>query len=320
MFSLRKRTARAFRREMEKRPLCSIDQRKDLKNLATGYWVYEQMLESFRQTGWFRFAPGFKAGVYGRERQDYCIKVMGMGVGEDPLYFCERGYYLAHEREMLQTFRDFGFQFLPRVMSLSDSVEFLVRECGLEREQAELRCKLNDVMITEHIRGVPLAVQTGHFLDYSLEIDRFSTSVLFEMTEALTQLKKELARANKQGLLHNDPMPPNILFTAENGAIAAKLVDFELAQNLRKKSPSFVNDSVQELYRERDVPRNTQTGQYTTNLDLYLMEESITLLRQTAQLMQSMGKNSSLLDAVNISLPFLGFIQVNLGKLKNGKT
>jgi hypothetical protein len=63
------------------------------------------------KAGLMRFAPGFKAGVYGHSASKYCIKVLGMGVGENPIYFCEHGFYLAHERDMLIAFRNAGFTF-----------------------------------------------------------------------------------------------------------------------------------------------------------------------------------------------------------------
>jgi hypothetical protein len=40
---------------------------------------------------------------------------MGMGVGENPLYFCERGYYIKRERDMLLEFRKSGFAFLQQL-------------------------------------------------------------------------------------------------------------------------------------------------------------------------------------------------------------
>ncbi len=46
----------------------------------------------------------------------------------------------------------------------------------------------------------------------------------------LKRLCPELESANSAGLLHNDPMPPNIIFGLDNNeSLRAWLVDFELA-------------------------------------------------------------------------------------------
>jgi hypothetical protein len=68
------------------------------------------------------------------------------------------------------------------------------------------------------------------------------------MHAALETLRIQLQRANNVGLAHNDPMPPNIIFTVgTSNRIQAKLVDFELAQNYRQTNPSYVNDTVESL-------------------------------------------------------------------------
>jgi len=49
----------------------------------------------------------------------------------------------------------------------------------------------------------------------------------------LKRLRRELESANSAELLHNDPMPPNIIFGLDNNEpLRAWLVDFELAQDL----------------------------------------------------------------------------------------
>ena len=46
----------------------------------------------------------------------------------------------------------------------------------------------------------------------------------------LKRLRRELESANSAELLHNDPMPPNIIFGLDNNeSLRAWLVDFELA-------------------------------------------------------------------------------------------
>jgi hypothetical protein len=40
----------------------------------------------------------------------------------------------------------------------------------------------------EYIPGVPLAIQTGRYLDYDVHIDAFETSVIDEMHAALRSL------------------------------------------------------------------------------------------------------------------------------------
>lgn len=296
--------------------LPSIENDGRFYNLAPGYWVYDELLSNLRQSGWVRFAPGFKAGLYGHPRNKFCIKVLGMGVGDDPLYFCERGYYLAHERAMLEDFRGHGFRFAPQPLSREESVRFLVDHCAVSPKQAEDRVYRDDVLIMEYISGIPFATQTGRFLNYDIDIVIFESEVLHEMPTALHRLKDALEKANSQGLLHNDPMPPNIIFTLdEEENLCARLVDFELAQNLGKPSPQYVNDSVAELYLERDVPKNPNTHKYKKNLDQHLMRESIDVAEEIVNAAPHIRKLAEVLDSVSISIPFLGGISVNLGRV-----
>lgn len=296
--------------------LPAIDGDKRFYNLAPGFWVYDELLSSLREAGWIRFAPGFKAGLYGHPQSDFCIKVLGMGVGDDPLYFCERGYYLAHERAMLEDFRTHGFNFAPQPLSREESVRFLVEHCKVSPKQAEIRVFRDDVLIMEYISGIPFATQTGRFLNYDINIVIFESNVLQDMLLALHRLKAELENANSQRLVHNDPMPPNIIFTLdEKDNICARLVDFELAQNLGKPSPEYVTNSVAELYLERDVPKNPNTHKYKQNLDQHLMHESIEVAEEIVKAAPHIRKLTDALDGVSISIPFLGGISVNLGRV-----
>jgi hypothetical protein len=135
------------------------------------------------------------------------------------------------------------------------------------------------------------------------------------MLMALHTLKSDLEKANSQDLHHNDPMPPNIIFTiGEGDRMRARVVDFELAQNLRITSPDYVNNSVAELYAERDVPRNSQTNKYTLNLDQHLMQESIGVAEEILRTAPQIRKLTDALDGVSISIPFLGGISIDLGR------
>lgn len=295
--------------------LLPIEKDNRLYNLAPGYWVYDEILSDLHQSGWIRIAPGFKSGLYAHPNKPLCIKILGMGVGENPLYFCERGYYLEHERNMLSDFRSAGFLFAPEVLTQTDSIHFLINECGVRPHQAEARVWNNDLIITEYIPGIPFATQTGHHLNYDLNVIPFDDNVLDEMCKALEELSIKIRNANSKSLLHNDPMPPNIIFTLDiNNQIEARLVDFELAQNLCSESPGYVNNSVTELYRERDVPRNTHTNIYTKNLDQHLMDEAIKLAKGIRTAAKEIRKSRSILDAVAISIPFVGGIEINLGE------
>lgn len=284
-------------------------------NLAPGFWVYDELLADLRRSGWVRFAPGFKAGLYGQPHSNFCIKILGMGVGDNPLYFCERGYYLAHERSMLEDFRTHGFDFAPEPLSREESIRLLVDYCNVSARQAEMRVSRNDLLITEFISGVPFATQTGRSLDYDINIVGFEEDVLKDILMALYKLKDDLEKANSQQLLHNDPMPPNIVFTiGEDDHIRARLVDFELAQNLRVPSPEYVNKSVAELYLERDVPRNSNTNKYKKNLDQHLMHESIGVAEEIVKTAPQIRTLADVLDIVSISIPFLGGISIDLGR------
>jgi hypothetical protein len=77
-----------------------------IKNLSKGYWVYDELIECLSNRNWIRFAPGFKAGVYLHPQHKFVIKILGMGVGDNPVYFCEKGEYLDHERKMMVKFRN----------------------------------------------------------------------------------------------------------------------------------------------------------------------------------------------------------------------
>jgi serine/threonine protein kinase len=271
---------KSYLRELiENPPFRSIDNDKRIKNLAAGYWVYEELLNGLARNGWVRFAPGYKGAVYGKKGSKWCIKVLGMGVGTNPLYFCECGYYLEYEREMLETFKNKGFAFQPDVKSQKETIEFLIsEECGISLQQAELRVRNNDVLVTQYIGGIPFATQIGENIDCFLDISIMDEGVLGEMHTALTVLKEQLCRANSEGLRHNDIMPPNIIFTLdEEDKIVAKLIDFEVAQDLNAQSPDFVINTVRELYRERQVPMDN-LGTYTKTLDQHLIDEDLALL------------------------------------------
>lgn len=314
--SLKLVTKRQFREIVDGGKIHSIDGDDRMYHLSPGYWVYDEMLQSLKRTGWVRFAPGFKAGLYGRAGCPYCLKILGMGVGENPLYFCERGYYLAHEGRMLERFRERGCVFGPEVLPPEAAIRLLVDEGGVAPAQAERRVRQHDVLAMECIRGVPLALQTGRYLNYHLGIVDFTDDLLVEVLEAMRRLRGELDKANSLGLLHNDPMPPNIIFGLDpGGKMTARLVDFEIAQDLNEPSPDFVNGTVAELYGERDVPRNTQTGKHTKNLDQHLMDESIRLVSEFAPHAKHMRSLADALDGVSLSIPILGGIGIDLGRI-----
>lgn len=292
----------------------SIDNDKRFKNLSKGYWVYDEFINTLISNGWTRFAVGFKAGIYAHQKHPWCIKVIGMGVGDNPSYFCERGYYLEHERNMLISFRSAGFDFQPDVMSQEESIEFLVGECGVTKEQAIARSTNNDILITEFLPGMPLLTQTGKRLESEINPLIMNDQVLFNIGIALESLKMQLDDANAQGFLHNDPIGFNIVLTLVRGKIIAKLVDFELAQNLNEKSPGYVNASVEELYKERNVPLNLQTGRHTKNLDQHLICESIQIVEQlSARLKNLRGPDAPFYSISSIG-PFYSGIEI---KLKN---
>src|SRR3989339_36310 len=307
---------RGFINLIEKPKFEDIKYNDNIKNLSDGYWVYDALIQELEKNNWIRFAPGFKAGVYGHSEHKYCIKILGMGVGDDPKYFCEKGNYIEHERNMMMKFRNNKFTFLPEVLTQEDSIRFLVEECKISKSQAEERCFKNDILITEYIPGIAMATQTGQFLDQILNVGYFSEEVIFEMEASLYKLKEELDCANRLGLLHNDPMPPNIIFTVDkNERIIAKLVDFELSQDINVSSPSFVDNAVKEQYKERDVPLNNQTGKYKKNLDQHLMELSIELLQNLPLHIRKQKKLETIWDSISITIPFVG-IGINLGGME----
>ena len=304
-----------FKRSIRSRELHPIDGDKRFYNLAQGYWVYDELLSGLKSSGWFRFAPGFKAGLYGNPRSSHCIKILGMGVGENPQYFCERGYYLEHEEKILRNFRQCGFEFAPEPLSPESSIRLLVDECKLSSVQAEMRVRRHDLLVMELISGVPLATQTGRSLNYEVNIVQYEKDVVDQMVAALYKLKADLAKANNRLLLHNDPMPPNILFTLDDhNNLVARLVDFELSQDLHTPSPDWVNSSVSELYDERDVPRNTYTGRHTKNLDQHLMDSTIDAAEFIQKATPKIRAVGDLLDGIDVEIPFVGGISLNLGQ------
>jgi hypothetical protein len=186
-------------------------------------------------------------------------------------------------------------------------MRFLVDQCSASTRQAEMRVSSSNVLITEFISGIPLATPTGRFLNYDANIVGFEEDVLKSMLEALYKLKSDLEKANSHELLHNDPMAPNIIFTFdEDDHIRPRLVDLELAQNLKVPSPDDVNNSVAELYVERDVPRNYNTNKYKMNLDKYLMHESIAVAEDIVRTAPQIRRLTDALDGVSISIPFSG--------------
>jgi len=274
-----------------------------------------EFIQELEQNNWIRFAPGYKAGVYGHPTHQYCIKLLGMGVGEDPKFFCGKGEYIEHERNMMLKFHE-SFNFLPDVKTQEWSIRFLVDHCNISIQQAEFRCLNNDLLITELVKGIPFATQTGQFLNYSLNIGDFSNEVIFEMEASLYKLKEQLESANRKGLLHNDPMPPNIIFSIDDeNRIVAKLVDFELSQDLKQPSPLFVNNTVKELYKERDVPLNIQTGKYKKNLDQHLLDLSIEFLQKLPSHIKKHESIESIWDSISVTIPFIG-VGINIGGLK----
>lgn len=278
-----------------------IDNEKIYKNLPSTYWVYDDLLKGLYQKGWFRFAVGFKGALYGNPQSKWCIKLLGMGVGDNPQFFCEKGCYLEHERNMLLDFQEAGFTFQPKVMGKKESIDFLITNRIVNSEQAHLRIENNDLLIMELISGVPFATQTGHYLDYVAEYRIVGAKTKDKMIIALDDLKQDLRTANSLGLLHNDPMPPNIIFTKERNKFRARLVDFEIGQNINKPSPGYVESAIPLQYIDRNVPLNRH-GIYTSNLDMHLIDESIQFLEKLP-INQKDGLNIKTSLSVNI----LGF-------------
>jgi hypothetical protein len=291
----------------------SIENDTRRRNLNRGHWAYDEFLNALRGTGWIRFAAGFKAGIYAHEKYGWCIKVLGMGVGDNPSYFCERGYYLEHERNMLLAFKAAGFNFQPRVMTQEEATSFLVQECGVTKDQAAARSNSNDILIMELLPGIPLLTQTGRHLECEIHPCLMDEGVLRDVGSSLEFLKVQLDKANARGLLHNDPVGFNIVLTlGTENKVTAKLVDFELSQNLNTQSPAYVNASVEELYRERAVPRNPQTGRHISNLDQHLMRESLQIVEQLADKLKKLKDPDSSFQSVLSIGPFSSSIEINL--------
>jgi serine/threonine protein kinase len=218
---------------------------------------------------------------------------------------------------MLERFRSAGFAFGPSVLSVEDSIRLLVDEGGVSILQAELRVKHHDVLVMEYLNGIPFATQTGRHINYDFEIGAFDQELLSDVLAALNRLRRELDRANTAGLLHNDPMPPNIIFDLDdNNVIRAWLVDFELAQDLNGPSPEYVNNSVAELYRERNVPLNVHTGKYLKNLDQHLIDECIRVVQEFLPIATKVRDVADSLEgvSVSVSIPFIAGISFNLGR------
>ena len=236
-----------------------------------------------------------------------------MGVGDSPSYFAGRGYYNEHERRMLATFEARGFTFQPRAQSVEESIHYLTEECGVEADQARWQCESHNVLIIERILGLPFATSMGDFLRYRADIAIFNSEVLRGCEQALQELKGQLDEANRANLLHNDPVPPNIILSASTGnTFTARLVDFELAQDLNTPSPEYVSNSVQELYAEREVPANARTGKHMRNLDQHLMAQDIDALGSIRRLAEENEKGRSEWDSSSVGLSFVGGIVLDL--------
>jgi hypothetical protein len=315
MVALDRLSRKDFLRIVENRLLFPLEEDDRMFNLARGYWVYDELIRDLKAAGWIRFGAGFKAGVYGHPRSDFCIKVMGMGIGQDPLYFCERGYYLEHERTMLNDFAIEGFDFAPAVLDIEESIEFLVSQCKVAAYQAELRVRKHDLLVIEYIPGVPLAIQTGHGLNCDLSVDAFDSNVVEEMSVALSGLAMKLQRANAMSLLHNDPTPPNIVFSVnERNHVIARLVDFELAQNLRKTSPRYVDSTVAALYRERNVPINPINSTPVTSMDQHLMEGALNVTRQVLRALIEPSDDGDRFAPLSMGISFFGEATFRVGE------
>lgn len=296
----------------------TIDHDDDLLNLVPDHWLYSELLSKLYEQRWCRIAAGFKSGVYGHPEHKYCIKLLGMGVGKDPVYFVEKGWVLPHERKMLDTFRSKYYNFGPKCLSINESIDFLVEKCGVDRVQATDRCQNHDLILIERIEGVPFATQTGHFLNYNPVIGIFNSEIISKAEQALRQLKSQLNHANTKGLVHNDPMPSNIIFTLANDEITAHLIDFELSQNLNEDSPKHVNISVQELYAQRDVPRNSHTGEYVKNLDQHILDASLSAIHEIYENALDLESRNTNVDSLTIGISILGFsLSVKASELRS---
>ena len=293
----------------------SIDDDPRFRNLSRGYWVYDEFIATLLENGWVRFAAGFKAGIYAHPAQRWCIKVLGMGVGDNPEYFCERGYYLEHERNLLMDFKEAGCTFQPDVMTQDAMIRFLVEECGVREEQAAARSRHNDVLITEFLPGIPFLTQTGKRLECEMNPCIMNERVLRDIGVALETLGVQLDDANAKGLSHNDPIGFNIVLTyGKTDKVVAKLVDFELAQNSNRQSPEYVNASVAELYKERAVPFNSLSGRYTNNLDQHLIRENLQIVEQLSEKLRRLEAAEAPFRSIAAIGPYSSGIEI---KLKN---
>jgi hypothetical protein len=195
---------------------------------------------------------------------------------------------------------------------VEESIEFLVTECGVQPDQAHWQCKTNHVLITERILGIPFATATGDFLHYESVLAIFDSGVLRQCEHSLRDLKTQLDEANRAGLLHNDPVPTNIIFALGEGrTLVARLVDFELAQDLSEQSPDYVSSSVRELYAERNVPFNAQTGKHLKNLDQHLMEQAIEALDRIRKRVEEYESERRGTNWLSFSFSFVGGITIN---------
>ena len=121
--------------------------------------------------------------------------------------------------------------------------------------------------------------------------------------------------ANAQGLTHNDPIGFNVVLTLNSGRVTAKLVDFELAQDQNEESPGHVNITVAQLYRERNVPLNPQTGRHTKNLDQHLISESIQIVEQLSDRLENLDEVGAPFHSISSIGPFHSGIEIRLGKV-----
>jgi hypothetical protein len=303
----------AFERQIKSSVIISIENDTRFFNLSTDYPVDKDFINSLERNGWVRFSAGFKAGIYANRRYQWCIKILGMGLGENPSYFCGHTYYLHHEREMLLSFKRAGFDFQPNVMTHEESISFLVNECGISSKQAMARIINDDVLITELVNGVPLLTQTGKNLECFINPVILNNKILFDIGLALEYLKMQLDEANANGFMHNDPIGFNIILAMnKKKKVIAKLVDFELAQNLNKKTPEHVSIVVDQLYRERGVPFNSQSGEHTKSLDQHLMDESIQIIEQLSERLSILKISDSPFRSIFTIGPFASGIDLKL--------
>jgi len=197
--------------------------------VADVHWVYRDMIDALEDSGWFRAAVGFKSGIYAHKGNSYVLKIMGMGMGEAPHYYCGKGFYNAHEKMMLQSLESLGFDWGPKVLGTQETINIL-QHYGVSEEQATLRSVNHDVLLVERIAGIPLGRFTGK--DDEVLNTVFNIERPVEIASALYEFKQKVVKANKKGFYHNDLVSPNLLLTAkENGMLGIKAVDFNLASD-----------------------------------------------------------------------------------------